>query len=79
MYRFMGGDVTENLTYHFTEWIEGETALDKWEQQTSGSRDMFIIPSKVFTSLVEFVYNLTTCPIPGTESKITYYGVVDIF
>ena len=29
-------------------------------------------PEKVATSLAEFVYNLTTCPIPREETKRPY-------
>jgi len=64
------------LKYCFTDWIEGETLFDKysvkrklasWEQST------ITIPSKIVTSLAEFVYNLTTCPIPETESKAFFF------
>ena len=56
------------LGHYFSEWIEGQTLHDKMASNyTPGT--YVKIPEKVVTSLAEFVYNLTTCPIPREESK----------
>jgi hypothetical protein len=64
------GGGRKKLQHFFTEWIEGETLHDKvfvpgfnYEVGTPVK-----IPKKVITSLAEFVYNLTTCPIPREKS-----------
>jgi hypothetical protein len=63
------------LRYCFTDWIEGETLFDRHfptAEFLASSRlePMTItIPQKTVSSLAEFVYNLTTCPIPWIESK----------
>jgi hypothetical protein len=53
------------LHYVFTEWIEGKTLTD---EVTLGS-ESFSIPDKVVSQVAEFVYNLTSCPIPRWKSK----------
>ena len=59
------------LRYCFTEWIEGKNLMD----ETLGSPiniqigEISSIAEKVVTSLAEFVYSLTICPIPRTQSK----------
>jgi hypothetical protein len=51
------------LRYYFTEWSEG--LLD---ELLDYPRNISInIPEKVVTSLAEFVFNLTTCPIPKNK------------
>jgi hypothetical protein len=56
------------LQHYFSEWIPGQTLHDKVESNyTEGTS--IKIPEKVVTSLAEFVYNLTTCPIPREGSK----------
>jgi len=60
------GSFRNKVRYYFTQWIEGRNLLD----EVFGSRvyarvgETFSIPKAVVTSLAEFVYNLTTCPIP---------------
>ena len=58
------------LRHFFSEWIQGQTLHDKVE--SNYIPDVCKIPEKVVTSLAEFVYNLTTCPIPREESKKLY-------
>ena len=56
------------IIYYFTDWIEGSTLEDKvlaGPINVSAVR----IPEKIITSLAEFVFNLTTCPIPKNESN----------
>jgi hypothetical protein len=53
------------LIYYFTEWIDAKPL----SANVSGSGATFSIPEKVVISLAEFVYNLTTCPIPKQESE----------
>jgi len=68
----------EKLHHQFSEWIQGQTLHDKVDSDYMPVQ----IPEKVVTSLAEFVFNLTTCPIPRDESKnyfdnreLTYYSV----
>ena len=56
------------LQYCFTEWIEGKPPNEEVLGNTSVVTTISI-PEKIVTSLAEFVYNLTTCPIPKKESK----------
>jgi hypothetical protein len=62
------------LKYCFMDWIEGETLFDKYFPTTLILEPLeqvnITIPQKTISSLAEFVYNLTTCPIPEIESKI---------
>lgn len=60
------------LQHYFSEWIPGETLQSKVESNHTLGTSVKI-PEKVVTSLAEFVYNLTTCPIPREESKKPYY------
>lgn len=57
------------LMYYFTEWIEGKPLLTK-VQGSAITGETFSIPENIVISLAEFVYNLTTCPIPEEESEI---------
>ena len=69
------------LLYCFTEWIEGNSLNDELSEWIEGKNEVFgspiyvpvggtiSIPDKIVTALAEFVYNLTTCPIPETLSK----------
>src|SRR6266496_4722912 len=67
--KHMGGG-RKRLQHFFTEWIEGETLLDMvFIPDLNYSVGTTVrIPKKVVTSLAEFVYNLTTCPIPREKS-----------
>jgi hypothetical protein len=56
------------LDHYFTEWIEGKT-LSEWVLDKDPYSTIVKIPEKVVISLAEFVYNLTTCPIPREGSK----------
>ena len=56
------------LRHYFSEWIQGQTLHDKVASNYTPGTPVKI-PEKVVTSLAEFVYNLTTCPIPREESK----------
>ena len=55
------------LDHYFTEWIEGKTLAD-WVIEKDPHSAKIKIPRKMVNSLAEFVYNLTTCPIPKAES-----------
>ena len=61
------------LRYCFTDWVQGETLFDRYFPSTTEWAPMekatITIPQKTVSSLAEFVYNLTTCPIPANESK----------
>lgn len=61
------------LRYCFTDWVQGETLFDRYFPSTTELAPMekatITIPQKTVSSLAEFVYNLTTCPIPANESK----------
>ena len=59
------------LDHYFTEWIEGKP-LSEWILDNDPYSAIIKIPEKIVTSLAEFVYNLTTCPIPTDESKKFY-------
>jgi hypothetical protein len=64
--KFKGWGTSQGkLLYYFTEWIEGK----QLSANVSDSGTTFSIPEKVVTLLAEFVYNLTTCPIPKKESE----------
>lgn len=73
----------ERLRHHFSEWIPGQTLHEKVASNYTRGTPIQI-PEKVVTSLAEFVFNLTTCPIPREESKnyfdnkeLTYYNSVE--
>ena len=75
--QFKGCSRPHKLLFCFTEWIEGKNLRDKilGESPIMATVGTSItIPAKVVTSLAEFVYNLTTCPIPKNESKISIIG-----
>jgi hypothetical protein len=59
------------LTHYFTEWVEGPTLHERVFAVISNLtlETPVKMPRKVVTSLAEFVYNLTTCPIPREESN----------
>ena len=67
------GCSVHKLRYCFTDWVEGETLFDRYFPDTellaSLEQATITIPQKIVSSLAEFVYNLTTCPIPEMESK----------
>lgn len=67
--KYMGGG-RKRLQHFFTEWMEGQTLHDKvFVPDFNYSIGTTIkIPKKIVTSLAEFVYNLTTCPIPREKS-----------
>jgi hypothetical protein len=60
----------KKLQHFLTEWIEAETLHDKvFVPDFNYSAVTTVkIPKKVVTSLAEFVYNLTTCPISREKS-----------
>ena len=64
------------LRYCFTDWVEGETLFDRYFPKTNLLAPLeqatITIPRKTVSSLAEFVYNLTTCPIPEIESKTLF-------
>jgi hypothetical protein len=57
------------LTHHMTEWVEGKPLYETVFRAESGcyfpNATTFRIPNKIVKSLAQFVYNLTTCPIPN--------------
>ena len=59
------------ILYCFTEWIEGQTLSDKILSSSIKEMDKtsITIPQKIVISLAEFVYNVTTCPIPENLGK----------
>jgi hypothetical protein len=65
------GWCTRKLDHYFTEWVEGETLLE-WVLENNPSSTIIKIPERIVTSLAEFVYNLTTCPIPKKRSNKLY-------
>ena len=61
------------LSYCFTDWVYGETLFDRYYPNTASSEQVTItIPQKTVSSLAQFVYNLTKCPIPEIESKTLF-------
>jgi hypothetical protein len=68
----------KSRTYYLMDWIEGKALSEDmvYKQVTrpgsdgkSTSIQVATIPEKnIITQLAEFVYNLTTCPIPEIES-----------
>ena len=55
--------------YCFTEWIEGQTLFDHSSSIEEKGKTSITIPQNIVISLAEFVYNVTTCPIPENLSK----------
>lgn len=57
------------LAHHMTDWVEGKPLVERVFQVGSElyrpNSTTFRIPGKVVISLAEFVYNLSTCPIPN--------------
>ena len=70
----------KNRVYHeVTEWMEGKTLYDMvFESEDSSHYSLgdtkFRIPPKITTSLAEFLYNVTTCPIPRDQCKSPCLG-----
>ena len=64
------GGGRKKLQHFFTEWIKAESLHDKvFVPDFNYSVGTTVkIPKKVVSSLAEFVYNLTTCPIPREKS-----------
>jgi hypothetical protein len=73
-----------SLVYYFMEWINGVTLWDDtdtnfteldYQSPTNESimRYNITIPEKTALDLAEFVYNVTTCPIPVAESNDVWY------
>jgi hypothetical protein len=62
----------QRLVHHSTEWIEGMTLFERVYQVGSNysKETSFSMPRKVASSLAEFMYNLTNCPIPVDTSEI---------
>jgi len=62
-----------NEPHHlFTEWVEGKTLHERATEVGANylnGTSLLKIPRKVATSLADFVYNLTTCPIPVNMSN----------
>jgi hypothetical protein len=54
------------IFYYFTDWIEGNTLHDEVLKDPVNFSAVKL-PERIITSLAEFVYNLTTCPIPENE------------
>jgi hypothetical protein len=55
------------LYYYLTDWIDGHTLGEDPEYRETYvglSTSEVAIPQKVLIQLAEFVYNVTTCPIP---------------
>ena len=68
----------ENNThmYHFMDWVEGTPLYEdpQYHANCSHPRNatdsvIFTLPEKTVIDLAEFIYNLTTCPIPENECK----------
>ena len=69
------------LIYHFSEWVEGHPLYkdSKWSLHThhivydhnSSVKIMnMTLPAPTISQLAQFIYNLTTCPIPRKKSII---------
>jgi hypothetical protein len=57
------------LKYCFTDWIEGYNLAHKFSAKRKLEGSTIALPPKTVNYLAEFVYNLTTCPIPEAEGK----------
>ena len=75
---FRGCD-SYNLEFCFSDWIEGRSSIDPvsvisesyhWYFNFFVLTRLVSVPDKLVVSLAEFVYNLTTCPIPVGESTV---------
>ena len=72
----------QNELHHlFTEWVEGkslhsERVTEVGTNHLNGT-SLLKIPTTVATSLADFVYNLTTCPIPMNMSNGPRRGLFD--
>lgn len=73
------GAVRDKLHHYYTEWIEGQSLYYKLfgPDDVAYIARTINIPNKIVISLSEFVYNLTTCPIPKEESMKQYRRVID--
>jgi hypothetical protein len=72
-----------NLRFCFSDWIEGRSGIDAvsvisesydWPFNFFVPRRSMSVPDKLVVSLAEFVYNLTTCPIPVGESTVRFFA-----
>jgi hypothetical protein len=72
------------LVYYFMNWIDGVTLWDDTEAKFTEMDDLsptnecvtgynVTLAEKAILDLAEFVYNITTCPIPVSESNDTRY------
>ena len=74
-YGEVGSLANDSLKYYFMEWKEGrDLGLECFRNKTrssgvDGGEATFSIPEGLVSRLAEFVYNLTTCPIPQAESS----------
>ena len=67
--------VNGSLMYYFTDWIDGRTLEvdpdSTWTYLNETVDDKVLVnitlPMGLATQLAEFLYNLTTCPIPEKE------------
>jgi hypothetical protein len=70
--RAHGGIVTvesnHDFVFHFTDWVEGSHPSVNYTKSENGLYE-WSLPRNLVVQLAEFVYNLTTCPLPVRESK----------
>jgi hypothetical protein len=75
VYGELGSLANGSLIYFLTDWINGTTLEDDPEcfgtplNETVDGKILvsYTLPEMLVPQLAEFVYNVTTCPIPGNE------------
>ena len=77
----MGSLVNGSLMYYLTDWVDGTTlevapeAISVHLNKTIGAKVLanITLPTGLATQLAEFLFNLTTCPIPERERSSPYH------
>jgi hypothetical protein len=62
---------SNDFVFHFIDWVEGSHPYGNTTKSNNGLYE-WSLPRNLIIQLAEFVYNLTTCPLPVPESKNTF-------
>jgi hypothetical protein len=54
--------------FHFMDWVEGVHPVETSTKDEAGWLNV-TLPETLIPQLAQFVYNLTTCPLPASEGE----------
>jgi len=70
------------IAHHMTDWVEGRSLFERvihgGSELYTPNATTFRIPIKVVNSLAQFVYNISTCPIPDDMRSAPVDGELKI-